>query len=110
MKSLLTFSFVNILGSSPNGDENFVENKALLSYSKLSEGAEAVKPGSMAVSEYHFLLLMGNKVKVCCGYVVLNAYATFLRMMIFFVKLSNTATHLALIGSPPHPPPPGGED
>ncbi|KAH9744315.1 vacuolar sorting protein 18 [Citrus sinensis] len=50
--------------SSPNGDENFVENKALLSYSKLSEGAEAVKPGSMAVSEYHFLLLMGNKVKV----------------------------------------------
>ncbi|KAH9744302.1 vacuolar sorting protein 18 [Citrus sinensis] len=64
VKSLLTFSFVNILGSSPNGDENFVENKALLSYSKLSEGAEAVKPGSMAVSEYHFLLLMGNKVKV----------------------------------------------
>lgn len=50
--------------SSPIGDENFVENKALLSYSKLSEGAEAVKPGSMAVSEYHFLLLMGNKVKV----------------------------------------------
>lgn len=67
MKSLLTFSFVNILGSSPIGDENFVENKALLSYSKLSEGAEAVKPGSMAVSEYHFLLLMGNKVKVCCA-------------------------------------------
>ncbi|KAK9225829.1 hypothetical protein WN943_010874 [Citrus x changshan-huyou] len=64
VKSLLTLSFVNILGSSPNGDENFVENKALLSYSKLSEGAEAVKPGSMAVSEYHFLLLMGNKVKV----------------------------------------------
>ncbi|KAH9792779.1 vacuolar sorting protein 18 [Citrus sinensis] len=64
VKSLLTFSFANILGSSPNGDENFVENKALLSYSKLSEGAEAVKPGSMAVSEYHFLLLMGNKVKV----------------------------------------------
>ncbi|KAJ4729899.1 vacuolar protein sorting-associated protein 18-like [Melia azedarach] len=50
--------------SSPNGDQNFVENKALLSYSKLSEGAEAVKPSSMAVSEFHFLLLMGNKVKV----------------------------------------------
>lgn len=50
--------------SSPNGDENFVENKALLDYSKLSEGAEAVKPSSMAVSEFHFLLLIGNKVKV----------------------------------------------
>lgn len=50
--------------SYPNGDENFVENKALLSYSKLSEGADAVKPSSMAVSEFHFLLLIGNKVKV----------------------------------------------
>ncbi|KAF3437477.1 hypothetical protein FNV43_RR20230 [Rhamnella rubrinervis] len=50
--------------SSPNGDENFVENKALLDYSKLSEGAEAVKPSSMAVSEFHFLLLVGNRVKV----------------------------------------------
>ncbi|KDP24193.1 hypothetical protein JCGZ_25850 [Jatropha curcas] len=50
--------------SYPNGDENFVENKALLSYSKLNEGADAVKPSSMAVSEFHFLLLIGNKVKV----------------------------------------------
>lgn len=50
--------------SSPNGDENFVENKALLNYSNLSEGTEAVKPSSMAVSEFHFLLLVGNKVKV----------------------------------------------
>ncbi|XP_048329359.2 vacuolar sorting protein 18 [Ziziphus jujuba] len=50
--------------SSPNGDENFVENKALLGYSKLSEGSEAVKPSSMAVSEFHFLLLVGNRVKV----------------------------------------------
>ncbi|KAF3969631.1 hypothetical protein ACB098_06G105100 [Castanea mollissima] len=49
---------------SPSGDENFVENKALLDYLKLSEGAEAVKPSSMAVSEFHFLLLIGNKVKV----------------------------------------------
>ncbi|XP_011045511.1 PREDICTED: vacuolar protein sorting-associated protein 18 homolog [Populus euphratica] len=47
-----------------NGDENFVENKALLDYSKLSDGADAVKPSSMAVSEFHFLLLIGNKVKV----------------------------------------------
>ncbi|BFG18970.1 hypothetical protein CerSpe_052430 [Prunus speciosa] len=36
--------------SSPNGDENFVENKALLNYSSLSEGAELVKPSSMTVS------------------------------------------------------------
>lgn len=50
--------------SSSDGDENFVENKALLGYSKLSDGAEAVKPSSMAVSEFHFLLLIGNKVKV----------------------------------------------
>ncbi|XP_039026661.1 vacuolar sorting protein 18-like [Hibiscus syriacus] len=50
--------------SSPNGDENFVENKALLDYAKLSNGAEVVKPSSMAVSEFHFLLLIGNKVKV----------------------------------------------
>lgn len=42
-----------------------MENKALLDYSKLSDGTEAVKPGSMALSEYHFLLLIGNKVKVC---------------------------------------------
>ncbi|XP_059629451.1 vacuolar sorting protein 18 [Cornus florida] len=52
------------LHSSPDGDENFVENKALLNYSKLCEGAEAVKPSSLAVSEFHFLLLIGNKVKV----------------------------------------------
>lgn len=52
------------MGSSPSGDENFVENKALLDYLKLSEGAEAVKPSSMAVSEFHFLLLIGNRVKV----------------------------------------------
>ncbi|XP_021283563.1 vacuolar protein sorting-associated protein 18 homolog [Herrania umbratica] len=50
--------------SSPDGDENFVENKALLDYTKLSNGADVVKPSSMAVSEFHFLLLIGNKVKV----------------------------------------------
>ncbi|PKI35052.1 vacuolar sorting protein 18 isoform X2 [Punica granatum] len=50
--------------SSPEGDENFVENKALLSYSKLSEGSETLKPSSLSVSEFHFLLLLGNKVKV----------------------------------------------
>lgn len=50
--------------SSLEGDENFVESKALLDYSKLTEGAEAIKPTSLAVSEFHFLLLIGNKVKV----------------------------------------------
>ncbi|XP_061346723.1 vacuolar sorting protein 18 isoform X2 [Gastrolobium bilobum] len=50
--------------SSSSGNENFIENKALLGYSKLSEGAEVVKPSSMALSEFHFLLLLGNKVKV----------------------------------------------
>ncbi|KAK8469577.1 hypothetical protein PHAVU_005G107700 [Phaseolus vulgaris] len=51
-------------GGQQSGNENFVENKALLDYSKLSEGAEVVKPSSMALSEFHFLLLLGNKVKV----------------------------------------------
>ncbi|XWS54223.1 hypothetical protein CRYUN_Cryun10bG0071100 [Craigia yunnanensis] len=50
--------------SSPNGDGNFVENKTFLDYTKLSNGTEVVKPSSMAVSEFHFLLLIGNKVKV----------------------------------------------
>ncbi|KAM3376080.1 hypothetical protein P3S68_014794 [Capsicum galapagoense] len=50
--------------SLPNVDENFVENKALLDYSKFSEGGEGVKPSSLAISEFHFLLLIGNKIKV----------------------------------------------
>ncbi|KAL6524490.1 Vacuolar protein sorting-associated protein 18 like protein [Orobanche hederae] len=49
--------------SAANGDENFVENKALLDYSKLGESV-LVKPSSLAMSEFHFLLLVGNKVKV----------------------------------------------
>lgn len=60
------------LHSSHDGDENFVENKALLNYSKLSEGSEALKPSSLAVSEFHFLLLMGNKVKVCISGVLIG--------------------------------------
>ncbi|XP_058777597.1 vacuolar sorting protein 18 [Vicia villosa] len=50
--------------SSSSGNVNFIENKALLNYSKLSEGVEAVKPSSIALSEFHFLLLLENKVKV----------------------------------------------
>nr|CAD1822860.1 unnamed protein product [Ananas comosus var. bracteatus] len=51
--------------SSVTGDENFVENKGLLDCSKLGELDEGIKPRSFAVSEYHFLLLIGDKVKVC---------------------------------------------
>ncbi|THG09514.1 hypothetical protein TEA_008845 [Camellia sinensis var. sinensis] len=50
--------------SSPEGNENFVENKGLLDYSKLVDAAEVIKPNSLAVSEFHFLLLLGNKVEV----------------------------------------------
>ncbi|CAA6658409.1 unnamed protein product [Spirodela intermedia] len=50
--------------SSTNGDENFVENKGLLEYSKLNGSGEAIKPTSLSLSEFHFLLLIGDKVKV----------------------------------------------
>ena len=63
-----SITWLKLFGSYPNGDENFVESKALLDYSKLSDGTEIVKPSSMALSEYHFLLLIGNKVKVCFGH------------------------------------------
>ncbi|KAK2427383.1 vacuolar sorting protein [Trifolium repens] len=51
-------------GGQHSANGNFIENKALLNYTKLSEGVEAVKPSSMALSEFHFLLLLENKVKV----------------------------------------------
>ena len=57
----LTFATCVFLSSSTSGDENFIENKGLLDYSKLGE---AIKPSSLAVSEFHFLLLIGNRVKV----------------------------------------------
>ncbi|KAL5973000.1 Vacuolar protein sorting-associated protein 18 like protein [Asimina triloba] len=50
--------------SSTGGDENFVENKGLLDYSKFIEAGEDIKPRSLAISEFHFLLLIGDKVKV----------------------------------------------
>lgn len=50
--------------SSLDGDQHFVENKALLDYSKLFEGTKTMKPSSLAVSEFHFLVLIENKVKV----------------------------------------------
>lgn len=48
--------------SSTSGDENFVENKGFFDYSKL--GDSSTKPVSFALSEFHFLLLIGDKIKV----------------------------------------------
>jgi len=48
--------------SSTSGDENFVENKGFFDYSKL--GDSGTKPRSFALSEFHFLLLIGDKIKV----------------------------------------------
>ncbi|XP_062191848.1 vacuolar sorting protein 18-like [Phragmites australis] len=48
--------------SSTSGDENFVENKSFFDYSKL--GDYGIKPRSFALSEFHFLLLIGDKIKV----------------------------------------------
>ncbi|KAF7067585.1 hypothetical protein CFC21_073456 [Triticum aestivum] len=48
--------------SSTGGDENFVENKGFFDYSKL--GDSNIKPASFAVSEFHFLLLIEDKIKV----------------------------------------------
>lgn len=44
-------------------EENFVENKSLLDYAKLGDGT-AVKPCALALTEFHFLLLYENKLKV----------------------------------------------
>jgi len=41
-----------------------VENKALFEYSKLEKERELSKPESLVLSEFHFLLLCDNKVKV----------------------------------------------
>uniref|UniRef100_A0A0D9X4Z4 Uncharacterized protein n=1 Tax=Leersia perrieri TaxID=77586 RepID=A0A0D9X4Z4_9ORYZ len=48
--------------SSTSGDENFVENKGFFDYSKLGESG--TKPRSFALSEFHFLLLIRDKIKV----------------------------------------------
>ncbi|KAI7981450.1 Vacuolar sorting protein 18 [Camellia lanceoleosa] len=45
---------LNFGAYSPEGNENFVENKGLLDYSKLVDVAEAIKPNSLARSEFHF--------------------------------------------------------
>ena len=92
-KTSPNFSIWNIFCSSPNGDENFVENKALFNYSNLSEGSESVKPSSMAVSEYHFLLLVGNKVKVC---LYLSLIIHIYLLEIYMLVMSNTFLWLLL--------------
>ncbi|KAI5068926.1 hypothetical protein GOP47_0015227 [Adiantum capillus-veneris] len=43
-------------------EEHFVENKSLLEYNKLN--GDAAKPCSIALSEFHFLLLYESKLKV----------------------------------------------
>uniref|UniRef100_A0A0E0LRV6 RING-type domain-containing protein n=1 Tax=Oryza punctata TaxID=4537 RepID=A0A0E0LRV6_ORYPU len=48
--------------SSTSGDENFVENKGFFDYSKLGESG--TKPRSFALSEFHFLLLIRDNIKV----------------------------------------------
>lgn len=44
-------------------EDHFVENKSLLEYSKLNDGTSH-KPCSLALSEFHFLLLYENGLKV----------------------------------------------
>eukprot|EP00250_Pteridium_aquilinum_P006787 c16631_g1_i1 orf=516-3560(-) len=44
-------------------EDHFVENKSLLEYSKLNDGA-SLKPCSLALSEFHFLLLYEKELKV----------------------------------------------
>lgn len=39
-----------------------MENKGFFDYSKL--GDSGIKPRSFALSEFHFLLLIGDKIKV----------------------------------------------
>lgn len=77
------------LNSSSNGDENFVENKGLLEYSKLNGSGEAIKPTSLSLSEFHFLLLIGDKVKVYTLYPIVLV-ANFLE--IFFQDIQNITT------------------
>ena len=45
-------------------EDSNVENKWLLEYSKLFENAGTAKPLSLALSEFHFLLLSNNVLKV----------------------------------------------
>lgn len=46
-------------------EESNVEQKWLLEYSKLWDGPGPPKPLSLALSEFHFVVLMNNMLKVC---------------------------------------------
>eukprot|EP00249_Psilotum_nudum_P014604 c24909_g1_i1 orf=639-3668(-) len=46
-----------------NGEESFVENKSLIDYTKFGDGND-VKPCSLALTEFHFLLLYADRLKV----------------------------------------------
>ncbi|CAK9261476.1 unnamed protein product [Sphagnum jensenii] len=57
------------LGTSPSanhthGGESNVESKWLLEYSKIFDNASTAKPCSLALTEFHFLLLSNNLLKV----------------------------------------------
>lgn len=48
-----------------NNEENYVDNKWLLEYSKLSgKSGDSSVPVSMAVTEFHYLLLFKDTLKV----------------------------------------------
>ncbi|KAJ7297796.1 hypothetical protein O6H91_Y035600 [Diphasiastrum complanatum] len=51
--------------SGPTGsEEHFLSNKRLLEYSKISEEGMSSRPCSFALSEFHFLLLYSDRLKV----------------------------------------------
>ncbi|XWS39514.1 hypothetical protein CRYUN_Cryun18bG0061800 [Craigia yunnanensis] len=79
--------------SSPNGDENFVENKAFLDYTKLSNGAEVVKPSSMAVSEFHFCFFSGIRLRC----VVISTHVVFLLLMVSIGSVMNSVTSVLVV-------------
>jgi hypothetical protein len=49
-----------------HGGESNVESKWLLEYSKIFDNASTAKPCSLALTEFHFLLLSNNLLKVWC--------------------------------------------
>ncbi|EMS56180.1 hypothetical protein TRIUR3_02689 [Triticum urartu] len=73
--------------SSTSGDENFVENKGFFDYSKL--GDSNIKPASFAVSEFHFLLLIEDKIKVSTSDEGRDMWQVYLDMKAYAVALSH---------------------
>ncbi|KAJ7548955.1 hypothetical protein O6H91_07G034600 [Diphasiastrum complanatum] len=50
--------------STQQSEEHFLSNKRLLEYSKISEEGMSSRPCSFALSEFHFLLLYSDRLKV----------------------------------------------